>query len=55
MTIRNPYPCELDRGVVTALVQRFRPPASPLSRVEHVSDARCRKNGAEACELRVTW
>ena len=55
MTIRNPYPCELDRGVVTALAQRFRPPASPLTRVEHVDAARCRKQGAACCELRVSW
>jgi hypothetical protein len=55
MTIRNPYPCELDRGVVTALVQRFRPSASPLARVDHVDAASCRKKGAPACVLRVTW
>lgn len=55
MTIRNPYPCELDRGVVAALVQRFRPAASPLARVDHVDEESCRKRGAPACVLRVTW
>ena len=55
MTIENPYPCELDRGVVTALVQRFKPASSPLARVEHPDAARCRKQGARACVLRVTW
>jgi hypothetical protein len=55
MTIRNPYPCELDRGVVSALVQRFRPPASPLVRIDHADAKSCRKHGAEACVLRVSW
>lgn len=55
MTIRNPYPCELDRGVVAALVQRFRPPASPLARVDHVDATSCRKAGASTCVLRVRW
>jgi hypothetical protein len=55
MTIRNPYPCELDRGVVQALAQRFRPPRAVGLRVAHPDEQHCRKHGADECVLEVTW
>lgn len=55
MTIRNPYPCELDRGVVQGLATRFRPPGAVGLRVTHPDEQHCRKHGAEECVLDVTW
>lgn len=54
MVVRNPYPCELDRAVVEAICQRFRP-AGRLPRVTHEDGAGCRKDGADACTLLVSW
>ncbi len=55
MEIHNPYPCELDRGVVSALAKRFRSPTATTVHVEHESADSCRKSGAESCLLTVTW
>lgn len=47
----NPYPCDFDRGIVTAMAQRF------AGRVwlEHVDPGTCRKTGARHCTYAVTW
>ena len=55
LTIRNPYPCELDRGVVQAMAQRFRPEGAMAVRVTHADERQCRKHGAEECVLEVGW
>lgn len=47
----NPYPCELDRGLITAMAKRF----EPNSNVVHDRSKPCRKQGAESCTLLVTW
>lgn len=47
----TPYPCEFDRGVITALANRF----EPLARTAHDSEAPCRKNGADSCTFVVMW
>lgn len=53
ITIRNPYPCELDRNVVEALCQRFRPADALMVQVRHQEG--CRNQAAEACVLEVGW
>ncbi len=47
----NPYPCDFDRGLVTAMANRF----EPLARTAHDNEAPCRKNGADSCTYVVWW
>lgn len=51
MTCSNPYPCIFDRGIVTAMAERFEPSAS----VVHEKGKPCRKQGADSCTLTVSW
>ena len=53
ITIRNPYPCELDRQVVEALCRRFRPADALTVYVRH--EGPCRNQGAERCVLDLRW
>jgi hypothetical protein len=46
-----PYPCEFDRGLVTAMAARF----EPMSVTTHDNDAPCRKKGADSCTYVVRW
>lgn len=48
---RNPYPCEFDRGILTAMARRFAPGAS----VVHIDEAHCRKHGTDECTYHVKW
>ena len=50
-TCNNPYPCDLDRGILTAMARRFAPEAT----VDHVDPRVCRKKGADQCTYLVTW
>ncbi len=54
MTCDNPYPCDFDRGIISALAQRFEPPGS-LVDVQHVDSEPCKKHGAESCTYRINW
>jgi hypothetical protein len=47
----NPYPCDFDRGLVTAMAARFEPNA----KTAHDNDAPCRKKGADSCTYVVWW
>jgi hypothetical protein len=47
----NPYPCDLDRGIVETVAKRFQPDA----RVVHSAQVPCRKQGADFCALVVEW
>jgi hypothetical protein len=47
----NPYPCEFDQGIITAIAQRF----DKRALVEHDADAACRKKNGESCTYVVTW
>lgn len=47
----NPYPCDFDRGLVTAMAARFEPQAITT----HDNDAPCRKKGADSCTYIVRW
>jgi hypothetical protein len=47
----NPYPCDFDRGVLTAIATRF----EKLARVAHDDRAPCRKAGADSCTYHVAW
>ena len=45
------YPCDFDRGIITALASRF----ERASRVTHDDSAPCRKNGADSCKFIIAW
>ncbi len=47
----NPYPCDFDRGLVTAFATRFERNA----RIVHDDREPCRKTGARSCTYTVTW
>jgi len=51
VTCDTPYPCDLDRGVMTGTVIRF----SPRAQVVHQPDIPCRKKGDTSCRYVVTW
>lgn len=48
---RNPYPCEFDRGLVTALAQKH----EGTSLVVHDDTQPCRKRGADHCTYLISW
>jgi hypothetical protein len=47
----NPYPCEFDRGILTAMALRF----EPAAHVTHIDKAPCRERGDESCTYHVAW
>jgi hypothetical protein len=46
----NPYPCEVDHGIVTQMAKKFEPKA----RIEHAPGS-CRRKGGTQCTYVVTW
>jgi hypothetical protein len=50
LTCDNPYPCDLDRGIIAGFAARFEPAVS----VSHATSA-CRKKGDNACVYLVQW
>jgi hypothetical protein len=48
---RNPYPCAFDRGIITAMAQKFQSEA----KVVHDDSKECRSHGAETCTYIITW
>lgn len=50
-TCDSPYPCDLDRGIVTGAAIRFSPRAS----VVHERDGTCRNKGDASCTYQVAW
>jgi hypothetical protein len=47
----NPYPCDFDRGVLSAFASRF----ERLVRVQHDDRAPCRKTGGASCTYTIAW
>jgi len=47
----NPYPCDLDQGLIRGVAGKF---ADSAVHVEEVGDG-CRADGAPRCEYRVEW
>ena len=54
MVCANPYPCDFDRGIITAMARRFAPKSESV-RVVHDDSKPCRKHGDESCTYMVTW
>lgn len=55
MLCENPYPCDFDIGIITAMAERFKPADSPGIQVLHPPEARCRKRGENGCIYVVAW
>ena len=47
----NPYPCDFDRGLLSAMANRW----EPYARTVHDDSAPCRKKGADSCTYVITW
>ena len=54
MVCNNPYPCDFDRGIVTAAAQKFAP-AGVFVTVRHDDSSPCRKKGADSCTYLISW
>jgi hypothetical protein len=50
----NPYPCDMDQGLIEAFADKFRPKDSLRVRIEHNGQG-CRLRGDGACTYDVTW
>ena len=50
VTCDNPYPCDLDRGIIAGFAARFEPAVA----VSHATSA-CRTKGDGACVYLVQW
>ena len=55
MICENPYPCDFDKGIITAMARKFKPEGSFSVKVEHAQEGPCRKNGDNACVYIVSW
>jgi hypothetical protein len=54
MFCNNPYPCEFDRGIISAMAQRFKP-ADVAITIIHDETSPCRKKGAEDCTYLISF
>jgi hypothetical protein len=54
ITCRNPYPCELDRGLIEAMVNQFKPKGT-FPRVEHDPSKPCRTKQGDSCTYLISW
>ena len=54
MVCDNPYPCDLDLGLVEAICDRFRPKDALWVRIEHDPKS-CRRRGDTSCTYHITW
>ncbi len=54
MLCDNPYPCEMDMGLIEAIAERFRPATSVRVKLEHAAGD-CRHQGAGQCGYQISW
>ncbi len=50
-TCSNPYPCDFDKGIITAMARRF----AHNAWVDHQEPDTCRKKNGESCTYAITW
>jgi hypothetical protein len=55
MVCRNPYPSDFDRGILVAMVDRFKPEDSAGSEVLLDLSKESRLNGADSCTYLISW
>ena len=51
MTCNNPYNCDFDRGIISAMAKEFQPQV----KITHEEVNSCRKLGGETCTYFVIW
>jgi hypothetical protein len=54
MVCDNPFPCDFDRGIVTAMATRFAP-AGSVPKVLHDDACPCRRTGGNSCTYLISW
>ncbi len=54
MVCDNPYPSDLDRGIITAVAERYKPKGSEISVVVDTTRP-SRKTGGESCTYLISW
>lgn len=54
MTCDNPYPCDFDRGIIAATVDKFKERGF-AAKIVHNDSLPCRKKGADTCTYLITW
>jgi hypothetical protein len=54
MVCENPYPCEMDLGMLEGIAERFLPKDSLRVQVTHVP-GECRRQQAERCTYLIHW
>jgi hypothetical protein len=52
---RNPYPSDFDRGILAAIVERFKPADSVTTDVTLDLTKESRLNGADSCTYLISW
>lgn len=55
MVCDNPYPCEFDKGIITAVARQFRPAGVLQVNVAHDDTKPCREKGANSCTYVISW
>jgi hypothetical protein len=55
MVCRNPYPSDFDRGILTAMAERFKPADSVSTEVILDLSKESRLNGADSCTYLISW
>ncbi|MEL6270695.1 MAG: hypothetical protein AAFU54_20075 [Chloroflexota bacterium] len=55
MICRNPYPSDLDYGIIYRLVQKFQPAGTYGFYVELDTSAPSRRHGGDSCTYLITW
>ena len=52
---RNPYPSEFDRGLITAIVRKFKPIDSFKAEVLLDTTKETRASGGDSCTFKIAW
>jgi hypothetical protein len=55
MVCTTPYSCELERGMINAVCQKFKSKEVAFVIVEHADKFPCRRKGADSCTYLVSW
>lgn len=53
MHCKNPYPCDLDKGLVSGAAEKFSPEGA-LVELDEEGDS-CRDDGSDECVYRISW
>lgn len=54
ITCDNPYPCDFDQGIITAMAKKFLPAGTKIH-MDHDEAKGCRKKGGSKCTYIISW